>query len=178
MAVPLRVLERGPAEAFCQPIYAPLILLRRLMRLRSTIDDPSIRLRLPFLPPSILQNFLRQEISLISDRQLRQTIDGLRRLERKCFASRHRFAFYDYLAAMFELYIRLRRTKQAKKAAGLIAKLFGLRKQRRAHPIRVTKPRGGGQSFLRRSYGDPKTPDAIRVVTQRLDGYPPLFTTA
>jgi hypothetical protein len=30
---------------------------------------------------------------LISDRQLRQAIDGLRRLERKSFASRSRFAF-------------------------------------------------------------------------------------
>jgi hypothetical protein len=59
------------------------------------------------------------------------------KLERKCFASRSRFAFYDYLAAVFELYIRLRRTKQAKKAATLIAKLFGLRNQKRTHPIRV-----------------------------------------
>jgi hypothetical protein len=74
---------------------------------------------------------------LISDRQLRKTIDGLRGLERKCFASRSRFAFYDYLAAVFELYGQLRRTKQAEKAAGLIAKLFQLRNQKRNHPIRV-----------------------------------------
>ena len=52
-----------------------------------------------------------------SDRQLRKTIEDLRELERKCFASRSRFAFYDYLAAVFELYVQLRRTKQAKKAA-------------------------------------------------------------
>jgi hypothetical protein len=76
-------------------------------------------------------------IPLISDRQLRQAIDDLIKLERKCFASRSRFAFYDYLAAVIELYIRLRRTKQAKKAAARIAKLFGLREQNRAHPIRV-----------------------------------------
>ena len=86
------------------------------------IDDHPIRLRRPFLPASILRA-LQQEIPLISDRQLRKTIDDLRRLERKCFASRSRFAFYDYLAAVFELYVQLRRTKQAKKAAGLIAKL-------------------------------------------------------
>jgi hypothetical protein len=59
------------------------------------------------------------------------------KLERKCFASRSRFAFYDYLAAVLELYIRLSRTKQAKKAATRIAKLFGLRTQKRAHPIRM-----------------------------------------
>ena len=72
-----------------------------------------------------------------SDRQLRKTIDDLRELERKCFASRSRFAFYDYLAAVFELYVQLRRTKQAKPSARRIAKLFGLRKQNRTHPIRV-----------------------------------------
>ena len=74
---------------------------------------------------------------MISDRQIRQAIDDLRRLERKCFASRRRFAFYDYLAAVFELYIQLGRNKQAKKAARLIAKLFKLRAQKRTHPIRV-----------------------------------------
>ncbi len=74
---------------------------------------------------------------MISDLQLRQTIDALRKLERKCFASRSRFAFYDYLAAVFELYVRLRRTGQAKRAARLIAKFFGLRNQKRTHPIRV-----------------------------------------
>jgi hypothetical protein len=74
---------------------------------------------------------------LKSDRQLRKTLDDLRELERKCFASRSRFAFYDYLAAVFELYVQLRRTRQAKKSARLIAKLFGLRKQNGTHPIRV-----------------------------------------
>jgi hypothetical protein len=58
-------------------------------------------------------------------------------LERKCFTSRSRFAFYDYLAAVIELYVQLRRTRQAKKAATRIAKLFRLRSQRRTHPIRV-----------------------------------------
>jgi hypothetical protein len=80
---------------------------------------------------------LRQEIPLESDRQLRKIIDDLRELERKCFAARSRFAFYDYLAAVFELYVQLRRTKYAKKAARLIAKLVGLRKQDRTHCIRA-----------------------------------------
>jgi hypothetical protein len=74
---------------------------------------------------------------LITDRHLRQTIDDLRSLKRKCFASRSRFAFYDYLAAVIELYVQLRRTKQAKKAATLIVKLFGLRSKKGTHPIRV-----------------------------------------
>jgi hypothetical protein len=58
-------------------------------------------------------------------------------LERQCFASRSRFAFYDYLAAVFKLYVQLRRTKQAKKAARRIAKLFNFRNRKRAHAIRV-----------------------------------------
>ena len=72
-----------------------------------------------------------------SDQQLQETIDELRELERKCFASRSRFAFYDYLAAVFELYVQLRRRNQAKAWARRIAKLTGVRKQNRTHPIRV-----------------------------------------
>ena len=87
--------------------------------------------------PHRYRGALRQEIPLNSDRQLRKTIDDLRKLERKCFASRSRFAFYDYLAAVFELYVQLRRRNQAKPSARRIAKLFGLRKQNRTHPIRV-----------------------------------------
>src|SRR6202022_4598007 len=49
--------------------------------------------------------------------------------------SRSRFAFYDF-AAVFDLYVQLRRTKQAKRAARLIAKQFGLCTQKRTHPIR------------------------------------------
>jgi hypothetical protein len=80
---------------------------------------------------------LREEIPLKSDQQLQETIDELRELERKCFASRSRFAFYDYLAAVFELYVQLRRSNQAKPAARRIAKLFVLRKQNRTHLIRT-----------------------------------------
>jgi hypothetical protein len=74
---------------------------------------------------------------LNSDQQFRKTIEDLRGLERKCFASRSRFVFYDYLAAVFELYVQLRRRNRAKPSARRIAKLFGLRKQDRTHPIRV-----------------------------------------
>jgi hypothetical protein len=66
---------------------------------------------------------------LKSDQQLRKIIDGLRNLERNCFAARSRFAFYDYLAAVVELYAQLRRRNQAKPLAKRIAKLFGLHEQ-------------------------------------------------
>ena len=74
---------------------------------------------------------------MISDCRLRKTITDLKSLERKCFADRNRFAFYDYLAAVFELYVQLRRRNQAKPSARRIAKLLGLRNQKRSHCIRV-----------------------------------------
>jgi hypothetical protein len=101
------------------------------------IDNHSIPLGRRFLPHKDRGGLARGEIPLISDQQLRQTIDGLRKLERKCFAARSRFAFYDYLAAVFEVYVQLRRRNQAKPSARRIAMLFGLRKQNRTHPIRV-----------------------------------------
>jgi len=58
-------------------------------------------------------------------------------LERKCFSSRSRFAFYDYLAPVFDFYLRLMRKNQAKTAARRITNLFGLRNSKHAHPIRV-----------------------------------------
>jgi hypothetical protein len=87
--------------------------------------------------PPILRGLCNRKFLLKSDRQLRKTIDELSELERKCFASRSRFAFYDYLAAVFELYVRLRRRNQAKASARRIAKLSGVRKQNRTHCIRV-----------------------------------------
>jgi hypothetical protein len=80
---------------------------------------------------------IRQEIQLISDQQLREAVERLRKLERKCFSARNRFAFYGYLAAVFEFYVQLRRKNQAKQAAHRIAKLFGLQNRKHAHPIRV-----------------------------------------
>jgi hypothetical protein len=101
-------------------------------------NDHPIRLKRPFSSLFEFEELCdRRNFQMISDRQLRKIIDYLRELERKCFAARNRFAFYDYLAAVFELYVQLRRTKQAKKSARLIAKPFGLRKQGRSHPIRV-----------------------------------------
>ena len=72
----------------------------------------------------------------MTDRQLRKVITDLIKLERKCFASRSRFAFYSYLAAVFELYIQLRRRNRAKPSALRIAKLFGLCNPS-TYPIRV-----------------------------------------
>jgi hypothetical protein len=99
------------------------------------IDNHSIRPRATVSSRNSILRALQQEIPLISDRQLRKIIDGLRNLERNCFASRSRFAFYDYLAAVFEFYVQLRRRNEAKPTARRIAKLFGLRKSNRTHPI-------------------------------------------
>ena len=101
-----------------------------------------------------------------SDRQLRKTIADLRRLQRKCFADRSRFAFYDYLAAVFDLYIQLRRRNEAKPAARRIAMLTGLRNQDRTHPIRVIidatstadiKTKSRWSRALRYAWGERKT---------------------
>jgi hypothetical protein len=121
-----------------QPISKPLILLRQCRHaiafsLLTTIQFDSGD-RFFF---HRYRGAIGKEIPLISDYRLRKTIDDLRRLERKCFASRSRFAFYDYLAAVFEFYVQLRRRNRAKPLAKRIAKLFGLRKQNGTHPIRV-----------------------------------------
>jgi hypothetical protein len=74
---------------------------------------------------------------LPSDRQLKHAVADLRAMERKCFGSRQRFGFYRYLAEVFEFYQHLRRDNEAKISARRIAELFGIRKQKRTHPIRV-----------------------------------------
>jgi hypothetical protein len=74
---------------------------------------------------------------VISDRQLRQTIMELKSLERKCFGSRQRFAFYECLGEVLKFYRRLRRKEEAKGAARRIAELLGVRRQKRTHSIRV-----------------------------------------
>ena len=101
-------------------------MLRRVIAV-SSLTIIQFALGRALLPAHRYRRALRQEIPLNSDRQLRKTIEDLRRLEQKCFASRSRFAFYDYLAAVFELYVQLRRRNQAKPSAQRIAKLFGLR---------------------------------------------------
>jgi hypothetical protein len=73
----------------------------------------------------------------MTDRQLQKAITDLIKLERRCFASRSRFAFYDYLATVFDLYVQLRRRNRAKLSAQRVVTLIGLRTQKRAHPIRV-----------------------------------------
>jgi hypothetical protein len=85
------------------------------------------------------KSFATGEFQMISDEQLRKTIDDLRKLERNCFTVRSRFAFYDYLAAVLELYVQLRPSNRAKPWARRVGKLFGLRKQNRTHPIRVIR---------------------------------------
>jgi hypothetical protein len=87
--------------------------------------------------PTDIAGLCDRKFPLMSDRQLRKVITELIKLEQKCFAARSRFAFYDYLAALFELYFQLRRRNQAKPWARRIAELFGLSKQNRTHPIRT-----------------------------------------
>ena len=72
-----------------------------------------------------------------SDQQLRQTIADLKALEKASFGSRQRFAFYAYLSAVFAFYTSLRQKNEAKISAHRIAKLFGIRTQKRTHSIRV-----------------------------------------
>ncbi len=71
------------------------------------------------------------------NRRLETIIAALRVLERKCFRSRDRFAFYNYLEAVYGLYSELRRNNEAKEAAWRIAKLFDIRVQKDTHPARV-----------------------------------------
>jgi hypothetical protein len=72
-----------------------------------------------------------------SDRELRNDIAMLKELEGRCFTGRQRFAFYGYLAAVYELYERLRRNKEANKGARRISSLCGLPTNRSTHPIRT-----------------------------------------
>ena len=125
--------SRGSASGWPSETANLLCRCRHAISLLTTIQFASANRFFPHRS----RRALRQETPLISDRQLQKTIDDLRRLERKCFASRSRFAFYDYLAAVFELYVQLRRRNQAKPSARRIRKLFGLREQDRTHPIRT-----------------------------------------
>ena len=113
---------------------------------------------------------LREEIPLISDRQLRKVIDHLRGLERKCFASGSRFAFYDYLAAVFELYVRLRRTKQAKKCGQLHCQIV-----RSPQPDMQAPHQGDHRRDLDRRHQDPEPLDAcfrVRLArTENMDRF-------
>ena len=78
-----------------------------------------------------------RSIHLMSDRQLKRSIADLKAMERKAFGSRRRFGFYVYLAAVYALYVLLRRNNEAKISAHRIAELFDIRIQKRTHSIRV-----------------------------------------
>ena len=71
-----------------------------------------------------------------SDRLLRQQISKLKKLEDRCFASRNRFRFYRYLAAVYRLYVELRRANKTQELARRIAELFNVGARGDVHPTR------------------------------------------
>jgi hypothetical protein len=73
----------------------------------------------------------------ISNGDLKQQIKRAKQIERQSVRSRQRYAFYDYLWAVYRLYRRLRRKKAAKKSARRIAALFDINIRKDAHPIRA-----------------------------------------
>jgi hypothetical protein len=75
--------------------------------------------------------------SALPDWVLRQRISDLGKLERRCFATRKRFEFYRYLAAVFEFYAELKRTNGIEKSVRRMAELFNLDSRQRVHPIRL-----------------------------------------
>jgi hypothetical protein len=74
---------------------------------------------------------------LLSERQLKRTIADLRAIEKESFGKRQRFRFYVYLSAVLDFYARLRRNNKAKISADRVAELFGIRKRKGTHSIRV-----------------------------------------
>ena len=74
---------------------------------------------------------------LVTDRLLRRRIFDLKKREAECFASRNRFAFYRYLAAIYAFYAELRQTDKTEEATRRVAELFNLDSRQHAHPIRV-----------------------------------------
>jgi hypothetical protein len=74
---------------------------------------------------------------LLSDQQLKRTIANLKTMERERFESRQRFGFIVYLSAVLKVYSQLKRKRIAKISVNRIAKVFGIRTQKRTHPIRI-----------------------------------------
>jgi hypothetical protein len=68
---------------------------------------------------------------------LRQRISNLRKLEQQCFASRNRFGFYRYLAAVYEFYAELKEANGHQNSVQRMAELFNLDSQQHVHPIRL-----------------------------------------
>ena len=73
----------------------------------------------------------------LPDQVLRQRISALQKLEYRCFASRRRFTFYCYLAAVYEFYAELRRMNATHHSTPRIAKLFNVGTRGEIHPIRL-----------------------------------------
>lgn len=71
------------------------------------------------------------------DNQLKRTIADLSAIEKESFGKRQRFGFYVYLGAVLDCYARLRRNNEAKISADRVAELFGIRKRKGTHSIRV-----------------------------------------
>src|SRR5437762_2318585 len=63
------------------------------------------------------------ELRLLPDKVLQRKIADLKKLEQRCFASRQRFQFYQYLEAVYDFYAFLRRRNEARKTARRIAEL-------------------------------------------------------
>jgi hypothetical protein len=68
---------------------------------------------------------------------LRTELAHLKHRYAQATASRHRFSFYAYLAAVYDLYRRFRRRKVAREAARRVATLFHTGSPAAAHPLRV-----------------------------------------
>ena len=69
--------------------------------------------------------------------KLRSKIADMRKLEKRTCTSRNRFAFYRYLASVYDLYRRLRRGNKARKTAEQLRNLTGIPYERQQHPIRM-----------------------------------------
>jgi hypothetical protein len=74
---------------------------------------------------------------LVTDRFLCEQISALKKLEQQCFASRGRFEFYRYLAAVYRFFAELKRNSEIRNAVRRIAKLFNVGTRGDIHAIRV-----------------------------------------
>lgn len=71
------------------------------------------------------------------DLDLTHAIASLRRCYRRSSASSRRFAFYRYLARIYQVYRRLRRRGIARRTGREVAKAFKTGSAANAHPLRV-----------------------------------------
>ena len=80
---------------------------------------------------------MRSIAGALPDRVLRRRISDLGKLERRCFATRKRFEFYRYLAAVYEFYAELKRTEATQHSARRVAVLFNVGTPSYIHLIRL-----------------------------------------